>query len=70
MMITPPPEFYPTEAINVECSEACLQAEACVCSSCKCCGACGAKCPCPFAITDADTTLAHLLLGQETEEYL
>ena len=69
LMITPP-EFYPTEVANIECSEACLQNEACICSSCKCCDACGATCTCPFAVGDADTTLAQLLLGQETEEYL
>ena len=29
-----------------------------------------AQCACTFAIHDPDTTLAELLLGQETEEYL
>ena len=51
-------------------SSGCLQAEACVCSNYKCCDGCRAQCTCTFAIHDPDTTLAELLLGQETEEYL
>ena len=47
-----------------------MQAEASVCSNCKCCDGCRAQCACTFAIHDPDTTLAELLLGQETEEYL
>ena len=62
-------EFYPTETTQQECSVVCLQAETCVCSNCKCCGSCTAKCSCPFAISDPDTVLAEFLLGRETEEY-
>ena len=61
-------EFYPSEATRQACSEACLQAEACVCSNCKCCDGCRSQCACTFTIHDLDATLAELLLGQETEE--
>ena len=63
-------EFYLSETIIEKCSEGCMQALSCLCSSCKCCDACSLKCTCPFATSDPDTALAKLLLGEETPEYL